>query len=332
MLKKKAFAFMAALLMTASAAGCGKKEPAAEHQPEVTTAEETTEPTTTAAGEKKYDKDGKGIDLTLGMLSYVKKSKKSSANATASTLYKAINTVLVDKGQKFADNVIYSHTDGTDELNKYMHDTYYSPEEDIEYIMSADDDGYPLWLLCSKNTKKDDYVGVFGGNSRADELREMNWADVLKIYGYEQGKYSDIRLEKDESAYNTQPAQKSISFGDGRTINYQELDNLDLMALSIGMEYDFGTSQKPFYLYGVFGKDEPFTADVPWEMPEHGDVEFVIEMEGVQIGRVMCWETGTDKSLVGSYNLHGGRYYLSDSSWDEILEYFGYTQGEYVEY
>ena len=110
MLKKRAFAFMAALLMTASAAGCGKKEPAAEQKAEVTTAAKTTEPATTAAGEKKSDKDGKGIDLTMGMLSYVKKSRKSSANAAASTLYKAINTVLVDKGQKFADNVIYSHT------------------------------------------------------------------------------------------------------------------------------------------------------------------------------------------------------------------------------
>ena len=46
----------------------------------------------------------------------------------------------------------------------------------------------------------------------------------------------------------------------------------------------------------------------------------------------MCWENGTDKTLVGKYNLKGERQYLSGSSWDEVLEYFGYTQGEYVEY
>ena len=251
-----------------------EKEPAAEREAEATTAAKTTEPATTAAGEKKSDKDGKGIDLTMGMLSYVKKSRKSSANATASTLYKAINTVLVDKGQKFADNVIYSHTDGTDELNKYMHDTYYSPEEDIEYIMSADDDGYPLWVLCSKNTKKDDYVGAFGSNSRADELREMNWADVLKIYGYEQGEYSDIRLEKDESAYNTQPAQKSISFGDGRTINYRSLTTLTLWRC-LSAWSTLRHLRSP-YLYGVFGKDSPLPL-MTWEMPEHGDIELSLK-------------------------------------------------------
>lgn len=332
MLKSRAFAFVAALLMTVSAAGCGKTEPTAETKPESTTAVQTTESSTAATGDKTSDKEGEGIDLTFGMLGYVKKSKKSSANANASTLYKAICTVLTDKEQKVADNVVYSHTDGTDELNMAVNETYFDPQEDIEYIMAMDDNGYPLWVICSKNTKKDDYVGVFGNNSRADELREMNWADVLRVFGYEQGEYSAIKLENEDFDKTAESKTQSIGFGDGRSVNYSELDDLDLMALSIGMEYNFGTVQKPLYMYGVFGKDEPFTADVPWEMPEHGDMEFVIEMEGVQIGRVMCWETGTDKSLVGSFNLCGERYYLSDSSWDEILEYFGYTQGEYIEF
>lgn len=329
MLKKRAFAFAAALIMTVSAVSCGKTEQKAGSEIETTAA---VPDTTASEGSTSEKSDKKGIDLSFGMLGYVKKSKKSSANANASTLYKSIYSSITDIEKKFADNVIYSHTDGDDELDKYVRETYFTSDHDIEYILSTDNSGYPLWIICSRNTKSDDYVGVYGDNSRADELREMNWANVLKIYGYEQGEYTDVRLENEDFERTTEPQNQSIGFGDGRSIDYNELDDLDLMALSIGMEYNFGTVQKPLYMYGVFGKDEPFTADVPWEMPEHGDTEFVIEMDGVQIGRVMCWETGTDKSLVGNFNLHGERYYLSDSSWDDILEYFGYTQGEYVEF
>lgn len=327
MLKNRVFAFAAALLMTAAAAGCGKTEPAVGTETEATTAVRTEEPSTAAPTEKASDKGGKGVDLTFGMLGYVKKSKKSSANANASTLYKAITTVLVDKEQKISDNVIYSHTDGADELNKYMHDTYYSPEDDIEYIMSADDNGYPQWVLCSKNTKKDDYVGVFGNNSRADELREMNWADVLKMFGYEQGEYSEVRLEKFE--YNTEPVTVQRTALD--------LDDPDVMescmlASTIGWEYNRGIPDMPLYLYGKWSKDTQFTADLDWEVPEHGDIEFILEMYGSDVGRVLCWDTARDKKYVGDSDMGYGYNSFAGRTWDEVLEYFGYKQGEYVEY
>ncbi|WP_303836854.1 hypothetical protein [Ruminococcus flavefaciens] len=339
MLKKRAFSFAAALLMTVSAWSCGNTQPKAEPE-EKTTAAETTEPATEAEKEtsgKSGSKDG-GIDLTFGMLGYVKKSKRSSANANASTLFKAVNTVLVEEEKKFADNIIYSVTDEDNELNKGVN-KYFTPIEPLEYIIVPDEYGQPKLILCSKNTKKDDYVGAFGDSAVINDLREKTWSEVLKIYGFDEGGYTDTKLEEDDFGNN---GSESSNFtgsvlpvwvnGNGDEIDYENMSRLDLLALSIGMEYILGESDKPFFYYGRWGAEEPFTADVPWEVPEHGDMEFTIELQGFETGRVMCWEIGTAKSLVGKYNFKGERKFLSDSDWDEILEYMGYTQGEYLEY
>ena len=180
MLKNRAFAFAAALLMTVSAWSCGKTEPKAELE-EVTTAAETTEPTTaeeeqSSEGSKKK---GEGIDLTFGMLGYVKKSKRSSANASASTLYKAVTTVLVDEEKKFADNIIYSNTDEDNEFNKNVK-KYFEPIDPLEYIIVPDEYGQPSLMICSKNTKNDDYVGAYGNSAVISDLREKTWPEILK--------------------------------------------------------------------------------------------------------------------------------------------------------
>ena len=339
-MRNRVFAFAAALILTLAASSCGKTAQGHKDEDEdITTADVTAETVTTAAEEQETDeKDGDG--LTIGMLGYVKKSRKASANANASTLYKSIACLLQDYNKKFGNDIIYSNT-RVGGFNRKLRETYFYSVDELDYIISVDEYGQPVWVLCSRGKKAE--TGAYGDIEDIDELRDMKWNEVLQKYGFEQSEYTDIELEdidyESSSSQSQQPgggynptASQSITMVDGNSINYQEVDDLDLIALSIGMEYDFGISQKPFFYYGVFGRDEPFTADVPWEMPEHGDVEFVIEMTGAEIGRVMCWEKDTDKSLVGSYNLRGERYYLSDSNWDEILEYFGYTQGEYIEY
>ena len=331
-MNRRALTCALAVLLTVSVFGCGREDKRADPE-ENTTAAETTASTAPASAEetqeenaaRRKNKDG------FGMLGYVRKSKKSSENSIAATLTRAMCCVLVDKEKKIAGDVVYSHSDGEDELNKNVRDTYFSPAEDIEYIMGTDESGYPKWLLCSKNTNKDRYVGVYGNIDNANELRDMKWPEVLKLYSFREKEYTGITLENDVQADQDVQTQR-ITLGDGTPIKYEGLDRLDLLALSIGMEYMVGVSQKPFCYYGRWGADEAFTADVPWEVPEHGDMEFIIELSGFEIGRVMCWETDTDKSLVGKYNFKGERQYLSGSSWDEVLEYFGYTQGEYVEY
>ena len=326
---KRALLLSLALITAAAPFSCGRTEQKTETSSSEretaaeTTAAETSEKTTSAENKK----DGKGIDLSFGMLGYVKKSKKSSANANASTLYKAICTVLTDKERKVADNVVYSHTESEDELNKTVRETYFNPEKDLEYIMSLGEDGFPEWIICSCNTKKDDYVGVFGNNSRADELREMNWAEVLKVFGYEQGEYSEVRLEKIEPSTETVSAQ-------GTALDLDDPDVMEscMLASTIGWEYNRGISDMPLYLYGKWSKDTPFTADFDWEVPQHGDIEFILEMYGRDVGRVLCWDTARDKKYVGDSDMGYGYNSFAGRTWDEVLEYFGYKQGEYVDY
>lgn len=340
-MNKKIFAFAAALLMTVSAFGCGNTGAGTDPDDEETvTSAEATEPTTEEeeSTDENTDRDGSGIDLSFGMLGYVKKSKKSSANSAASSLYKASNTVLVDEEKKIAGDIVYSNTGEDNGFDQCIR-KYFEPIDPLDYIIETDEYGQPKLILCSKAKKNDDYVGVFGDTKDIDELRDMRWQEVLDRYGFKYGAYTDIGLEDYDDSYQSTESSNYTGTvfpewvnGNGDKIDYENMSDLDLLALSIGMEYIWGESDKPFYYYGKWGADEPFTAAVPWKVPEHGDIEFVIELQGFETGRVMCWEVGSDKSQVGKYNFKGDRQYLSDSSWDEILEYMGYTQGEYVEY
>lgn len=319
-MKNRAFTFAAVFLMTLSAFSCGSTEQRAEKAENTQAATMETQTTAPTDAAEKSDKKG-SADLSFGMMKYVKKSRRASADSAAFSLKNAMSSVIIDNEQKFANDMIYSNT-GVGEFNKQIHETYFDPDDELDYIVKMDEYGYPKWLLCCEGKKKRDYVGVYGDVEDAEEIKDMKWKDVLEKFGFEYGEYTDIKLEKAE---HIQPSAST-------NIKYEGLDDLDLLALTIVWEYNIGTSQKPFYLYGKWGKDEPFTADLPWKAPEHGDMEFVIEMSGFQIGRVFCWEIGSDKSQVGMVNINGERYYLSESSWDEILSYFGYTQGEYIEY
>ena len=65
MLKKRAFAFAAALIMTVSAVSCGKTEQKAGSEIETTAA---VPDTTASEGSTSEKSDKKGIDLSFGML------------------------------------------------------------------------------------------------------------------------------------------------------------------------------------------------------------------------------------------------------------------------
>ncbi|MCR5599181.1 MAG: hypothetical protein K6G33_00340 [Ruminococcus sp.] len=324
---KRIIILAAALLMTASAFSCGDAGTKAEKNDESTTdtAEITTEPATEKDNEetteKNQDNKSDSFDVGFGMMKYVKKSKQASATSCAYIIRNCVRNDLTEKDSICTDKIVYTNT-GVGEFSEAMHEDHFDSSDDMDYIMCMDEDGSPKWVMCCRAEKKRDPVGKCGYVEYFEDTEGVKWSEVLEKFGFEQGAYSDIHLEKKE---NIKPHVPS-------NISYKGLSRLDLLALTICWEYNLGTSGKPFYYYGKWGADEPFTADVPWDYPEHGDTEFVIQMCGAEIEKVYCWECGTDRSEIGDIGCYGVGIRIGNDSWDDILSRFGYTSGEYVEY
>lgn len=327
---KKLFLTVLALSMAASSFGCGKESSKSEEKS--SKAEKTTEATEIAEEDTtKKDKDsGDALDeLSLGMLGYVEKSKQTSANVNAKTLYHAVVTVLTDDEKKIANDIIYTKT-GEGEFGKKVKE-YYSDTDDIEYIVIPDEYGQPKAVICCGGTSRKDKVGIYGDIEDADEIREMKWKKVLEKFGFEYKKYTDIELEKDDrSNYSyTREEPQGIDFDDADAV-----ESCDLAA-AIAWEYNRGEEDIPVYLYGKWSKDTPLTVlaeETDWEVPEHGDIEYVLEYNGFSVINVFCWDTERDKKYVGDANMGYGYTNFVGRTWDDVLDYYGYKQGEYVEY
>ena len=320
---KRALLLSLALLSASVSFSCGKESRRSEEksEPETTTeAQETTE---------KKDKSGSGLDLSLGMMGYVKKSKTASANMNAKSIYNSILCVLVDEESKFGNDIIYTKTgegDFGEKVNKY-----FVNDKEFEYIIIPDETGQPKAVICCSGTSRKDKVGIYGDIEDADDIRELKWKKVLAKFGLEYGEYTDIKLEDEDYGYNSY-----------NNSSYQEpkgydLDDKDLMescdlAAAIAWEYNRGENDIPVYLYGKWSKDAPFTSDFDWEIPEHGDIEYVLEYNGYSVTKLFCWDTARDKKYVGDCDLGYGYLNFVDRTWDDVLEYYGYKQGEYVDY
>ena len=316
---KRAIILSLALMLTLSCFGCGKDAQKAAPKSE----ENTTEATETTEASSKY-KDCKGVDLSLGMLDYVEKSRKSSANSTANVLFKAMLTVFVDHSWQCEQEIVYGTTaegEVSEEMKKYFTD-----DKDFEYIVGFTDDGQPEWLICCGGTSRKDIVGIYGDVEDADGIRELKGKKVLAKYGFEYQKYTDFTVKEYE--YTTSQQERP-------ELDLDDPDVMDscMLACTIGWEYNRGMPDMPLYRYGKWSKDTPFTSDFDWEVPEHGDIEYIVVMYGDEIGRVLCWDTSRDKKYVGDSDMGFGygRSY-ADMTWDDVLKDFGYTQGEYIEY
>ncbi|WP_028516870.1 hypothetical protein [Ruminococcus flavefaciens] len=324
---KKLFLTVLVLGMAASSFGCGKESSKSE---EKNSAKETT---TEAAEEETTKKDNKGGDaldgLSLGMLGYVEKSKQTSANINAKTLYHSVMCVLTDEEKKIANDIIYTKT-GEGEFGEKVNE-YFAELAPLEYIVIPDDYGQPKAIICCGGTSRKDKVGVYGDIGDADEIREMKWKKVLEKFGLEYKNYTDIELEKDDlSNYSyTHEEPQGIDFDDADAVKSCDL------AAAIAWEYNRGEEDIPVYLYGKWSKDTPLTVlaeETDWEVPEHGDIEYVLEYNGFSVINVFCWDTECDKKYVGDADMGYGYTNFVGKTWDDVLEYYGYKQGEYVEY
>ena len=315
---KRAIIFSLALMLTLSCFGCGKDEQKAAPKSE----ENTTEAAETTEASEKY-KDCKGVDLSLGMLDYVEKSRESSANSTANILFKAMLTVFVDHSWQCEQEIVYGTTaegEVSEEMKKYFTD-----DKDFEYIVGFTNDGQPEWLICCGGTSRKDIVGIYGDVEDADGIRELKWKKVLDKYGFEYQKYTDFTVKEYE--YTTSQQER----------HELDLDDPDveascMLAAAIQKELYMTWEEDTLYLYGKWSKDTPFNKSSDWEFPEHGDIEYIVVMYGDEIGRVLCWDTSRDKKYVGDSDMGFGYESYADRTWDDVLKEFGYTQGEYIEY
>ena len=322
---KRAFLFGLALLATVSVSGCkspseknGKEDNSTTVTDETTTAKENTVSETTTRRKNKEK---------TGMLGYVEKSKQSSANANAKTLYHSVMSVLTDDEKKIANDIIYTKT-GEGEFGEKVN-KYFIELDPLEYIVIPDEHGQPKVVLCCSGTSRKDKVGIYGDIEDADDIKELKWKKVLEKFGLEYGKYTDIELEKFDYSSNY-----SYTHEEPQGIDFEDVDALEScdLASAIAWEYNLGETDIPVYLYGKWSKDTVFTADIDWEIPKHGDIEYVIEFNGFSVSKVFCWDTERDKKYVGDTDFGYGYTNFVDKTWDDVLEYYGYKQGEYVEY
>ena len=327
-----------ALITAASSFGCGKESSKSEEKS--SKAETTAEATEEAEEEttKKDKKDSKGGDvldeMSLGMLGYVEKSKQTSANVNASSIYKSIMTVLTDEESKFSGNIIYAKA-GEGDFGEKLSE-YYSPLNELEYVAIIDDYGQPKAVMCCEGTSRKDKVGVYGDVEDADDIRDMKWKKVLEKFGLEYGEYTDIKLEKVDNSYTG--SNYNTTREEPQGIDFDDIDAVEScdLAAAIAWEYNRGENDIPVYLYGKWSKDTPLTALaeewVDFDIPKHGDIEYVMEYNGFSVTKVYCWDTERDRKYVGDADMGYGYTNFVGKTWDDVLDYYGYKQGEYVEY
>lgn len=326
---KRTFLFGLVLLAAVSASGCkssseknGKEDNSTTAAEETTAAEMTTAAEDTASAETTTRKKKKEKS---GMRGYLEKSRKARASSYAMSMLHEAEFFLLDKECVADQDILYSCT-SEGELGKYLRENcLLKDDKDIEFIMMFSDKGVPDRLILCKEYDDDDYVGFCGDVKDSDILSDVKWSEVLKQYGFTKGEYTGLKLKKDNTVYTTEPR---------RELDLEDEDMLEscILASSIGWEFNRGTSDIPFYLYGKWSKDAPFTADFDWEVPEHGDIEYILVFNGFSVSQVFCWDTERDKKYVGDSDMGFGYTNFIDKTWDDVLEYYGYTQGEYVEY
>ncbi len=130
--------------------------------------------------------------IVPSMLGYVKKSKTSSAHATASTAYKAANTALVELDEKdidvYGSYIISSDTSknynvdfDVDKFYETM-DTYFSDIYNTQYFVVCED-GMCVFAAVIDSTG---YVGTYdydlGIDTEGKDLEELYEEALDKLY------------------------------------------------------------------------------------------------------------------------------------------------------
>lgn len=317
MKKRSLTALLCVMLAVPFFSGCGKDKNASGSdssatEPETTTAvtETTSEEDTTEEKETTSESDGIWMHT------------QGNANTMAAG-------IRMDSAAFFYQldplpKVIYGHIqDGSEFGNDFVSQHKSIGEQDIEYLMFLNDDGFADFVMCWICSYDKNMVGCGGRieieESILSEVDTSNWDEVLAHYGLKEGEYTYIYSGEDKKE-----EVKELDLED------TDVGESCILASALAKEDEYLFSGDNAVCYGLRKKDEPFT-DQSFEVPSHGDIEYVIVYDNMgKLYRVLCWDCDRDKRYVGDTDL-GVFDDLAASGWDKVLEKYGFKQGEYTE-
>ncbi|MBP5432285.1 hypothetical protein [Ruminococcus sp.] len=217
-------------------------------------------------------------------------------------------------------NMVYGHIRDNSEFGNYFFSIHKSLDEDVEYIAFVNEEGFAEDVLCWICSYEKKYVGIakkYDSNLKDDF---ENWDEVLSYFGLKEGEYTNIY---------------SDGFNEGSTTPILDKEDPDvanscILAYSLAREYATDYSDKPA-VYGIRSKDDGFIKNTLWDIPSHGDIEYIIIFDtSGNLYRVLCWDTDKDKKYVGDSELGENGDNIAELNWDDVLEKYGFKQGQYT--
>ena len=147
-----------------------------------------------------------------------------------------------------------------------------------------------------------------------------NWDEVLSYFGLKEGEYTNIYFDGFNEGSTTPTLDKEDP----------DVANSCILAYSLAREYATDYSDKPA-VYGIRSKDDEFIKNTLWDIPSHGDIEYIIIFDtSGNLYRVLCWDTDRDKKYVGDSELGEDGDNIAELNWDDVLEKYGFKQGQYT--
>lgn len=182
-------------------------------------------------------------------------------------------------------NMVYGHIRDKSEFGNYFFSIHKSLDEDVEYIAFVNEEGFAEDVLCWICSYDKKYVCIakkYDSNLKDDF---ENWNEVLEYFDLKEGEYTNIYSDESEKSATTP------------TLDKEDPDVADscILAYSLAREYALDYSDDNA-VYGILSKDEEFTKNSLWDIPSHGNIEYIIifDAEG-NLYRVLCWDTDREK-------------------------------------
>ena len=217
-------------------------------------------------------------------------------------------------------NMVYGHIRDNSEFGNYFFSIHKSLDEDVEYIAFVNEEGFAEDVLCWICSYEKKYVGIakkYDSNLKDDF---ENWDEVLSYFGLKEGEYTNIYFDGFNEGSTTPTLDKEDP----------DVANSCILAYSLAREYATDYSDKPA-VYGIRSKDDEFIKNTLWDIPSHGDIEYIIIFDtSGNLYRVLCWDTDRDKKYVGDSELGEDGDNTAELNWDDVLEKYGFKQGQYT--
>ena len=217
-------------------------------------------------------------------------------------------------------NMVYGHIRDNNEFGNYFFSIHKSLDEDVEYIAFVNEEGFAEDVLCWICSYEKKYVGIakkYDSNLKDDF---ENWDEVLSYFGLKEGEYTNIYSDGFNEGSTTPTLDKEDP----------DVANSCILAYSLAREYATDYSDKSA-VYGIRSKDDEFIKNTLWDIPSHGDIEYIIIFDtSGNLYRVLCWDTDKDKKYVGDSELGENGDNIAELNWDDVLEKYGFKQGQYT--